>query len=222
MPHIQMAVHDDGDPSNPALRRAKRAANGRGRGSERRRELLEVATRLFYERGYASTTLQDLADEMGFTKAAIYYYAKNKEQLLLEIYEEIVVPATARAQELAAGPGSGGQRFEQLVTEHLRTFLANLEVNAVFDVQSGSLSPEAKHTVQAWGRNYATILRGVYVDGVEDGTLRDLPPSVVVNSILGMCNSIHRWFNPNGSTDIAQVVTSTVSLLACGYQVPEG
>ena len=51
----------------------------------RRAELLDVAISLFYEKGYAHTTLQDIADGMGFTKAAVYYYAKTKEELLVEI-----------------------------------------------------------------------------------------------------------------------------------------
>ena len=70
----------------------------------RRGELLDAAISLFYEKGYAHTTLQDIADRMGFTKAAIYYYAKNKEELLVEIYIAIVEPAIADARELAAGP----------------------------------------------------------------------------------------------------------------------
>lgn len=217
MAHIQMSVHDDDEPPRPATTR-RTSANTRARRSARRRELLDVATRLFYERGYASTTLQDIADEMGFTKAAIYYYAKNKEELLLDIYEEIVVPATERAREIASGDGSGADRFTELVTEHLRTFLANLHVNAVFDVQSSALSSTAKRKVQTWGRTYGTILRDVYVEGVEDGSLRDLPPVAVVNSVLGMCNSIHRWLNPNGSISADQVLDTVVTMLTEGYR----
>jgi len=217
MAHIQMSVQDDGEP--PRRTAPRKASNhARARGSARRRELLDVATRLFYERGYASTTLQDIADEMGFTKAAIYYYAKNKEELLLDIYEEIVIPATERAREIAAQPGSGADRFTELITEHLRTFLANLHVNAVFDVQSSALSPAAKRKVQTWGRDYGSILRDVYVEGAADGSLRDLPPAVVVNSILGMCNSVHRWLNPNGSIGVDQVLDTVVTILDTGYR----
>jgi AcrR family transcriptional regulator len=217
MAHIQMSVQDDGEP--PRRTSPRRSANSnRTRGSARRRQLLDVATRLFYERGYGRTTLQDIADEMGFTKAAIYYYSKNKEELLLDIYEEIVLPATERAREIAAGPESGADRFTELITEHLRTFLANLHVNAVFDVQSNALSPTAKRKVQTWGRDYGTILRDVYVEGVKDGSLRDLPPAIVVNSILGTCNSVHRWLNPNGSIGVDEVLDTVVSILDTGYR----
>ena len=101
---------------------------------------------------------------------------------------------------------------------HLRTFLANLHVNAVFDVQSSALSSTAKRKVQTWGRTYGTILRDVYVEGVEDGSLRDLPPVAVVNSVLGMCNSIHRWLNPNGSISADQVLDTVVTMLTEGYR----
>ena len=132
----------------------------------RRAELLDVATQLFYEKGYAHTTLQDIADRMGFTKAAIYYYAKNKEELLVEIYTAIVEPAIARARELAAASGADGATvFVALIEQHLQTFLRNVEANAVFDVQNFSLSEPAKTAHPGARPGVPRVLRRVYDAG---------------------------------------------------------
>jgi len=75
--------------------------------SDRRDELLKMAAQVFYEKGFAQTTLQDIADRMNFTKPAIYYYANSKEALFVEIYEGIVVGAIERARVEAQTAGSG-------------------------------------------------------------------------------------------------------------------
>jgi AcrR family transcriptional regulator len=187
----------------------------------RRAELLDVAVSLFYEKGYAHTTLQDIADRMGFTKAAIYYYAKNKEELLVEIYTAIVVPATARARGLAAAPDlDGAGRFLSLIEQHLRTFLRNIEANAVFEVQNYSLSDPAKRRIQALAREYNDILRRVYEQGVTDGSLVPGNATVAVNAVIGMCNSAHRWYRPRGRHGVNQVISQLLAIVAGGVCTP--
>jgi AcrR family transcriptional regulator len=210
------ADQPDGSPQQHERKQPDRRAQRRETRAGRHAELLDVAVKVFYRKGYAESTLQDIADEMGFTKPAIYYYARNKEELLLEIYAQIVRPAIERARLLAGGHGTGAQRFEALIRQHLATFLANIEANAVFEVQRASLSPGARQTVQQLGRQYGTILADVYRQGVADGTLRDVDPIVTVNAVLGMCNAVHRWYHPAGRIGVDQLVDQLFNLLAAG------
>jgi AcrR family transcriptional regulator len=179
--------------------------------------LLAVALKLFYEKGYSATTLQDIADIMGFSKPAVYYYTKNKEELLLDIYAQIVVPAITRAEEIAARSGSGADRFDALVRQHLATFLDNVEANVVFEVHLSSISREAAAKVQEWGRVYGNVLALVYRDGIEDGSLRAENPSVAVNAVLGMCNTVHRWYRPSGQQTADELVEAILGILSHGY-----
>ena len=65
---------------------------------DRRQELIDAASQVFYKKGYADTTLQDIANLMNFTKPAIYYYASSKEALFLEFYEQVVNGAIESAK----------------------------------------------------------------------------------------------------------------------------
>lgn len=193
----------------------------RGKIAPRRAELLDVAIALFYEKGYAHTTLQDIADRMGFTKAAIYYYAKNKEDLLVEIYTAIVAPAITNARELAAAPATdGATRFISLIEQHLQTFLRNVEANAVFEVQHFSLSKPAKRRIQALGREYNNVLRKVYESGIADGSIRPQNSTIAVNAIIAICNSVHRWYRPRGRSSADQVIDQLVAIVATGIRTP--
>jgi len=194
------------------------ATNGKTRHkAERRAELLRVAAQVFYEKGYTETTLQDIADRMNFTKPAIYYYASSKEALFVEIYEEIVVGAIDHARELALEGGSGRERFEKLIAAHMAIFLENVRANAILEVARGSLTAETQARMKFLEREYSSLLRRVYSEGVEDGSLNDLDPGVVVNTVMGACNSIHRWYHPNGELTPKKFSEGILQLLGSGF-----
>ena len=187
----------------------------------RRAQLLQVATTLFFEKGYPHTTLQDIADRMGFTKAAVYYYAKNKEELLVEIYTGIVLPALADARTIAQSDAAdGATRFSSLVANHLGIFLQNIEANAVFEVQHSSLSAPARTRVQALAREYTEVLLAVYEAGVADGSIRPGHPAIVVNAVVGLCNSVHRWYRPTGRFTAPQVADELLALVDAAVRRP--
>ena len=63
----------------------KMARSARGSGPARRQAIIDEAIRLMHAKGYAATSIQDVANQFDFTKAAFYYYVKNKEELLYEV-----------------------------------------------------------------------------------------------------------------------------------------
>src|SRR6202042_2418121 len=58
----------------------------RGSAPETRERILDIALELFTEQGYEATSLRDIAERLGFTKAALYYHFERKEDILLELH----------------------------------------------------------------------------------------------------------------------------------------
>ena len=77
-----------------------------GRGASRRElvenEMYDHAVRLFAERGFAGTSLQDIADAMGVTRPALYYYVKSKDELLAKLAADVAGGSAAEMAEIAA------------------------------------------------------------------------------------------------------------------------
>ena len=67
-------------------------------------EIYEHAIRLFAERGFAGTSLQDIADALGITRPALYYYVKSKDELLAKLAADVAGGSAAQMTELAARP----------------------------------------------------------------------------------------------------------------------
>ncbi len=76
----------------------------RSQGAETRERILDVAQDLFTQHGYDKTSLRDIADRLGITKAALYYYFERKEDILLELHLRLHAMGTTLLDELEAAP----------------------------------------------------------------------------------------------------------------------
>jgi AcrR family transcriptional regulator len=76
----------------------------RSQGAETRERILDVAQALFTQYGYDKTSLRDIADRLGITKAALYYYFERKEDILLELHLRLHAMGTTLLDELEAAP----------------------------------------------------------------------------------------------------------------------
>ena len=85
--------------------------------------LLRVATRLFARHGFEGTSVQDIVDAAGVTKGAMYHYYGSKDDLLYEVYHQLLTMQTSHLDEIVAGPGTAEERLRAaaVATGRLRT-----------------------------------------------------------------------------------------------------
>ena len=185
--------------------------------ADRREQILQVATRLFSQHGYAATSLGDVADVIGFTKPAIYYYFESKEEILFHIHERIVVAGLERVEEIRDGGGDPKAQLEMILMEHVRRLLDNVEANLVFAREQAALGETRAAEIRERDRQYERAVREVYARGVESGDFLDLDPRVAVGSLLAACNWAHRWYRPGGTYSVDDIGEMIVSLLSNGY-----
>jgi len=158
----------------------------------KRRAALRVAARIFNEKGYHATSLDEIADEIGVTKTALYYYFKNKEQLLYECLKltyDCGQSARLEAEQM------DGTAFEKL--KHLyRCFMENrmeergayttmANIRALPDDQQAELMERRKHLDR-----YSRML---IEKAIAEGALRPVDVRITSNFFLGAVNWILRW-----------------------------
>lgn len=185
---------------------------------DRRAQILRIATELFREKGYHGTSLEDIADRVGFTKPAIYYYFDSKEDLLFAIVERVVSRALERVQRIGAQGSPPLERMHAILVENTRVVLEHIDENTAFYNERGLLSPERERMVRDIERAYTQILRDTYADGVRSGDLLDIDPSIAVSTLLGATIWVYRWFRPGGRLSIEEVAESVADLLLNGYR----
>ena len=184
----------------------------------RRAQIIRVSTRLFSEQGYARTTLDDVAAEIGFTKPAIYHWFDSKDQILFEIHRDIVEPALAEVRTIKEAGGQPGEQLSAILRAHVRRVLDNAHANNVFARESVHLADGFAQQIRKLDGEYEQEVRGVYAAGVAGGDFADIDPVVAVGSLLSACSWMSEWFRASGRLSEDEVADMVNRLLAGGYK----
>lgn len=187
--------------------------------TRRREEIIATATSLFTEKGYHETSLDDIADRVGFTKPAIYYYFRGKEDILFTIVDSIVESGLQRIRSIAGRDGSPAERLHDLLAENTRVILENIEPNTVFYNSRGLLSAEREEAIRERERKYTAVVRDLYAEGVKAGELADVDPAVATSTLLGASIWSYRWFDPHGRLSRDTVARDVADLLTNGFRI---
>lgn len=182
------------------------AESSSGRFSTRRalveNEIFEQASRLFAERGFSGTNLGDIAEAMGITRPALYYYVKSKDDLLARLVEQITEGPAAEIEAVAADsgldPASRLRRIARLITlqraDRPNRFQLLLRSEA-------DLPPTVAEAHRAAQRATLRHLIEVIDEGVLKGQFRPVETRTAALAVAGMCNWVAWWYHPGGERD---------------------
>jgi AcrR family transcriptional regulator len=169
----------------------------RAKRQRRRTEILHAALRAFRERGYYATTLEDIAEQLGIRKTALYHYFPDKEAILYACHRESLAELD-RILEGARQLESASEKLAYVIREHVRVMTDTLEGSPLaFEVTA--LAPERQKPVIAARDRYERALRRMIQDGIAEGDFRPTNAKTAVFAILGAINWIARWYRPEGA-----------------------
>ena len=170
-------------------------ASGKGK---RASHVYRVAAEIMCHKGYEATSMNDIAEAAGLTKAGIYHYIRGKEDLLFEIMMyamdnvEANIMAPAREVEDAEG------RLRTVIERHTKSVLAGVGAITIVLDEMAALTPAHRRTITARKRAYLDFIRATLKELAAEGKLRDVSPTTAAFSLLGMILWISRWYRRDG------------------------
>lgn len=169
--------------------------------------ILSAAAELFRVRGYASTSMQEIADAVGLSRPALYYHFKNKEELLGSLVEDVTVRTQREAARIAeAAVGSNhAETLGTMMRAQALWILRHPQHFAVVQRDEASLPEHLRAIQDIAKRDLLDRFRSVIAAGVEAGQFRRTEPTIAALCMFGMCNSTIQWFRPNGRLSQEQV-----------------
>ncbi|MCC5579220.1 TetR family transcriptional regulator [Microtetraspora sp. AC03309] len=164
-----------------------------------RHRLLAEATRLFADRGFESTSVQEIVTAAGVTKGAMYHYFASKDDLLHEIYGRVLRLQMDRLMAFAQAEGSIAERLHDAAMDVVVTTVDNLDDSKIFFRSMHQLAPDTRKTVRAERRRYHECFRDLVTEGQRTGVFRaDIPAEMVVDFFFGSVHHLGTWYHPDG------------------------
>lgn len=179
---------------------------------ERRALFVEAAARLFATKGYASTSIEDITDELGFSKGIFYYYWTSKKDLLLEIHARTSAMLDERLDLVLHTEQTPERRLEAAIRSYIDLTLANHSLSAILRGVQG----DSEETVGEQ-RAYIERFQRLVEEGITAGVVRDEEARVMTMAILGLCNSIGKWFRSDGKLGPDEITEIILRFARNGY-----
>ena len=174
----------------------------------RREENLRAAQDLFHQRGYANTSLDDIARAVGIKREGLYYYFPNRTQILIEIIKPLGLQLRDRVKEILNSAGSSQEKIRQTVENHLMRF-ENRFAESKITLRDDYFSENELVLAEMgpiWDE-YERLWIAIIVEGQEQGVFDgSLDPRLAHLGILGLCNWVARWYVPNQSLPVPELI----------------
>ncbi|GAA4418134.1 TetR/AcrR family transcriptional regulator [Actinokineospora soli] len=171
-----------------------------------RERVVRAAISLFAAKGFATTSIREIADAAGVTKGGVYHYFESKDDLLFEVHTRMLRMQTSRMLTIAEDDSPLPERLHAIIADVVETTIANLDEAVVFFQSVHLLAPERQAEVRAARRAYHERVRDLVAEGQAAGLFRaNVPADVVVHYHFGAIHRLGMWYHADGPLTPEQV-----------------
>jgi len=157
-----------------------------------RDRMLRAAAHCFNQKGYSGTSLKDVADRLGLTDPALYYYVRNKEELVYLCYVR-AAEVGREAMQLAISQGENGFDKVMLYLRHHVDFMVGERGPIAIMSEIPSLEPGHRKEVLELSRKHGAAFEALIEEGIADGSVAPCDVRMTGNAIMGAVNWIPKW-----------------------------
>jgi AcrR family transcriptional regulator len=191
---LGMAARNESDRRRKLAGAVASDPGGTNGAAGRREQILHTAQKLFADKGFRETNLNDVATQLGFRRQAVYHYFRSKDEILYELIDRAGQAIATSAQPMLDADIPPAEKLAELVRNHVRQLLNNVDIFRIQFSELFKLNSDRADALRRDMSDYVRSIANVIKEGQKDGTFVDVPPMTQVFLILGMCNGTIEWY----------------------------
>jgi AcrR family transcriptional regulator len=181
----------------------------------KRHAVLQAAAQLFNERGFHATSLDDIAARLNVSKPTLYYYVKNKDEILLQCVRQGL---EMTLEGIEASRQAGGNAVDQL--RACMQAYANIVMQpfgmCLIRVGDEEVPEPSRSELRRMKSEIDLAFRRLVAQGVQEGSLQPCDPKMTAFVIAGALSWIGRWYQPGGEYTPEQIAEQCIATLCEG------
>ena len=181
----------------------------------KRDTVLRESVRMFNREGFHNTSLDDVANHLDVSKATLYNYVKDKQEMLFEFHKMALIIGDEAMETARKVEANGAGKLRVAIREYIAMVTERLGGYGVI-AELGALKPLDRQEIIAGRERFDKRFVALLAIGVKDGSLRPIDPKMAVFAFMGALQTIPNWFSPNGRLSGAEVAERMTDLLMNG------
>jgi len=181
----------------------------------KRDAVLRVAAQLFNEKGFHATSLDEVAVRLHVTKPTVYYYVKNKEEILFECVRIGIETLHAAVEKVGNSGGTALEKLKAAIREYAAISAQDFGM-CVIRVGEDPLPPESRKKLRRLKRLIDQEFRSLIVQGIAEGSIGPCDPKITAFLLAGALSWIARWYRPDGQLSLEEIVERGIAVMLNG------
>jgi TetR/AcrR family transcriptional regulator, cholesterol catabolism regulator len=179
-------------------------------------EVYRTAAKMILQKGYDGTSVSNIADALGITKAGLYHYIGGKTEMLYEIMKFGLEELSQEVMTPARAIEDPEERLRFIISAHARIVAEGEGAVTILVDEARALSPAQNRRVTRLKRAYLDFLKETLGELKAAGKLRNVNATVAAFSIIAAINWISRWYQPDGALSAAEIAAEITKVMFHG------
>jgi len=172
---------------------------------KKKEDIILSAVKIVNEKGYQKATMEEIAAELLMTKGSLYYYFKNKEDLIFQCHEMVLVQAIEELQQYINAKQSNEEKLREMIKTHIQYAIEKKETFNMIIKPDQTFSEDQLNPILLKRNEYAGLFDQVILAGIKTAEFTIDEPKIARMILLGSMNWIQQWYNPFGSKTIEEL-----------------
>ena len=180
--------------------------------------ILQRAATMFRERGFAASSMRDLAETVGIEAASLYNHIRSKNEILESICFEVANLFNEKLQEIESNRQSTINKIESILRFHVEQMIDNYEKVIVCDREWRHLDEPFRSNFQTQRRNYRKRFAAIIEEGIAKGEIRRIDAPTAVLVMLHAVNGIESWHRSKAKISADELSNHMIRILIDGLR----
>ncbi len=183
-----------------------------------RQEILRTAARLFQQRGYDATSMNDVAAALKLSKGGLYHHFQSKDEILFEIMNHAMEITEERVLAPVRGIGNPEERLRTLIRLHIEVVLSPRDREITVMLHENHPLPQSlRKRINARKKDYVHFVENLIAEVQRSRPSKGgVSPRAAAFALLGMINWIYQWYKPEGNLQAHNLVPQFTDLVLGG------
>lgn len=179
-------------------------------------EIDRVIARLFARNGYHSTSIRQIARELGMTQSSLYYYYASKEEMLFRLMNDAMDDSLATVEGICYSDLPAEDKLKQVLGFYSRYFAGDQEREILLLNEINSLNGEHRTILIEKQRHYVRLFYGILRELAEQKKMKPINHTVATFAFFGMVHYTVKWYHREGPISLDALADMFVEIFTKG------
>ncbi|MFZ0451287.1 MAG: TetR/AcrR family transcriptional regulator [Desulfatiglandaceae bacterium] len=164
----------------------------------KRKAFQSVIAHLFADKGYYATSMRDIARQLGINQGSLYYYFKNKEEILFRLMDDAMDDALQTLERICESDLAPEEKLNRILHFYTRYYAGDQHLLVLLVNEMDSLDRDYRTVLLRKQRRYVKLFESILSELAAQGRMKDIYPGVAAFAFFGMVHYTIKWYHETG------------------------